>query len=114
MSGYAKEIKSVDTELKRLRAHIKKLNEQKKRAEGRLFQYMERYHLDEYDGLQKAKIKPKEPVKRKKPKEKREAVINLLFSSGIADAETVWEEMQKINKSSRREDPNEQLVADII
>ena len=104
MSGSAREIKSVSAELKRLRVHMKKLQEQKKLAEGRLYSYMVKYNHEKIEDISRDKIKPKGVVQRKKPKEKKSESIQLLFSSGIADPENVWDELQKISKPIKKDE----------
>jgi len=99
MSSYVREIASIDRELKRLRAHIKELTQQRAKAQEHLYAHMTRNRLEEVEGIRVEKVTPKVKVQRKSAKEKKQAALQLFMEVGINDPDTFWEDLQKIQKS---------------
>jgi hypothetical protein len=98
LTSYVREIKSINDELKRLRERTKKLNAQKKLTEKYLYDAMGRFHYEEYEGIKRDKIKPKDRIKRLKAAEKKEAALRLFHEQGIPDPYSFWESLQETQK----------------
>lgn len=98
--GYVKELKALKDEMKRLTNEKKNLQIEKTATERRLYEWMCRLQLDEYEGYKKEKLKPKEKpiILRKKKKEKVEDAMKLFRDAGIPDPESFWLEFQSTQK----------------
>lgn len=94
-SGYSYEIKSIQTEIKRLNNHIKSLREQKKISEEHLYKYMKNRGIQEFDGFKIDNIKPKPKKKRKTKKQKKMEYIMCFEEEGIHDPEGLWNKLEK-------------------
>ena len=99
-SSYVKSLKSINTELKRISEHSKKLKKEKKDIEGRLYKWMENSDMKEYEGYKKDKLKPKDkiPTIKRKKKEKVSEAIRLLTEAGIPDPSEFYGELMKTQK----------------
>jgi len=101
--AYVREIKSVDDELKRVNKKAKDLRTQKRKAQDRLYAYMEKNKLETYEGITKKSIKPKEKAPRKSKTQKKEEAVILFSQAGVKNAERLYDqflEMQKVKKES--------------
>ena len=98
--AYAKEIKSIRQERKRLNTKSRNLLSQQRKAEEHLYNYMVRYGLDKYDDITLKSITPKKKISRKKKAEKKQDAIELFRKTGIPDPETFWEQLQETQSSS--------------
>ena len=98
--AYIKEIESINRELKRLGDLSKRLREQKKLAQHRLYNYMERRGMCEYGGIKRSSIAPKPSLKRKTQREKMESAMDLFRREGVVDPRALWERLQASRKSS--------------
>lgn len=103
--SYVKEIQSIKEELKRINSHAKKLREQKKAAEKRLYQYMKNNDLPKYEGITIKSITPKEAKPRKPAKAKKSDAINLFYQIGVPDPESFWDEFQQTQRYEEGESP---------
>lgn len=99
-NGYIKEIESIKKERKRLNNQSRKLLAQQRNAENHLYTYMNSHHLEEFGGIKKKTIAPKEKLPRKKKKEKKKDAIDLFRQTGIPDPEKFWEDLQKTQKAN--------------
>lgn len=93
-AGYLRQIKELDQALKRYNLKTKELREKKKLAQHRLYKYMARRELDEYEGIRISSIAPKEKKIRKKAKDKKQDAIRLFAEAGIPDPVSFWDDFQ--------------------
>ena|SRR5207253_7788400 len=99
MDGCVSEIKSIDTELCRLRDRIKLLTSEKLVAQKRLYDYMHARGLKTYDGILIEKIAPKGTlIPRMKQSEKKAAAIKLFEEVGIGEPFSFWDKLQQSQK----------------
>lgn len=96
--GYVRNLKSINESIKRHSDQLKTLREKKKAAEDRLYRYMSKNNLDEYQGYKISKLTPKKKIKRKPEKEKKQDAIDLFCQNGIQDPETFWEQLKSTQK----------------
>jgi hypothetical protein len=96
--SYIRQISELDIAIKRNREQGKKLREQKSLAQSRLYAYMVRHGMEEYQGIKVNKIKPPLKTKRKSNKRRREDGIRLFHQVGIPDPESFWNEFQGTQK----------------
>ena len=92
--SYAKEINSLNTEIKRLNGKIKSLREQKKKAESNLYHRMQRDSSQKVEGITIKSVTPKERKKRKPISQKKADAIDLFKEIGVPNPEDFWEEFQ--------------------
>jgi len=102
---YVREIRSIEKEERRLRARAKKLREQKRKAQGYLFTYMENHGLEKYGGITRKSIRPREKIVRKKAQEKKRDALELFRMTGIPDPEKFWFDFQNTQKKILMETP---------
>lgn len=98
--NYIKTIKSCSDELKNINDRKNKIIQEKKNTEEKLYHWMKKLQINEYEGIKIDKIKPKEKVKivRKKKKEKEEDMKRLLREEGIPDVEELYERLKLAQK----------------
>lgn len=101
--SYLQEIRSVDSELKRLTARTKELRAQKRRAQTNLHSYMVRHDMervgsDKHGVSLKQCAPPKQRQKAKPKKARREDTIELLRCAGIPDPQTLYEQIEASQK----------------
>ena len=92
--SYAREINSLNTEIKRLNGKLKSLREQKKKAESNLYYRMQRDGSQKIEGITIKSVTPKERKKRKPISQKKADAIDLFKEIGVTDPEDFWEEFQ--------------------
>ena len=92
--SYAREINSLNTEIKRLNGKLKSLREQKKKAESNLYYRMQRDGSQKIEGITIKSVTPKERKKRKPISQKKADAINLFKEIGVTDPEDFWDEFQ--------------------
>lgn len=97
-NGYIAEINSISVELKRLELKTKQLREQKRVAQGRLYDYMYQNDLKEYGGITAKSIAPKPKKNTKTKEEKKDDAIALLRENGIPNPDSFYEEFLKTQK----------------
>jgi len=99
--NYIKTIKSCTEELKIINERKIKIINEKKNSEEKLYHWMKKIGVNEYEGYKIDKIKPKEKVKvvRKKKKEKEEDMKRLLREEGIPDVEDLYKRLQMAQKT---------------
>lgn len=100
-TSYINEIESVSKEIKRLSSSLKKLRLQKARAEENLANVMEKEGIDQIGKIKLEKIKPKEKLKRKSKKEKKQEAITLFYQIGVPDPEGFYQEFEKTQKATK-------------
>lgn len=96
---YIVQVKSADKALKDATARMKKLREQREQANARLYAWMVRNHLEEYEGIKISKVKPKQKRPRKKLAQKRQETIMVLTTMGVENPEHAWEKIQEVVKN---------------
>jgi len=99
MSHYVTEIKSIDSELKRIANRRKELMTQKKNAQIALYDYMARQKINELGGIKKEKIQPRSTPKLTS-KEKKQRTLQLFQQTGIPDPEEFFRRIKSIGKKS--------------
>lgn len=99
MSCYKNEIDSLDKEIKRMNAHLKKLREQKREAQRHLCDYMERHQLEKFDNITLKSIQPKERRKAKPKSQRKQEAIDLFYQIGIPDPQGFWNEFQTTQRN---------------
>jgi hypothetical protein len=108
--SYLREINSVSEALSRLNLEVKKLRQKKKTAENHLFTLMDKYGYEEYEGIKKSKIAPKQKIKKKKADEKKADAMKLFTDIGIQDPEDFWDKFQQTQVIPKEEDENSESV----
>lgn len=103
MGTYVKSINSLNETIKRHSEVIKKLKEQRKLYENKLFVFMEKNKMEEYEGIKIDKIRPKPPVVKKKAKEKRDETLKLFSQIGVDDPNELFKLTESIRKSKKIE-----------
>lgn len=101
--AYIRQLKDLDSALKNYTLKMKQLRDQKKQVNSNLYNFMIKHNLEEYQGIKLQKITPKEKVKRKKAKEKKEDALKLFYEIGIQNPESFWESLQKTQKPKTEE-----------
>lgn len=96
--GYVRQIKDIDSALKRMNEQTKTLRSQRNQAKQRLYQWMKARGYEEYEGYNLNKIVPKPKVPRKKAKEKKEDAMKLFKEIGVNDPEELWTAFQNTQK----------------
>jgi len=96
--AYVKSIAELKREISRLNSEIKKMREHKKLMQLSLYDWMNRNNLDEYNGIKKIKLLPKDPLPKKKLSQKKEDAIKLFRNAGIPDPESFYVEYQRTQK----------------
>jgi hypothetical protein len=99
--GYVRDLKALEKALSELKEKKKQLESAKKRKEAQLYQYMERTGIQEYKGIKKKKIQPKERTKRKPESQKRNDAIRLFREIGVPNAEGFYNEFRKTQRYSQ-------------
>jgi hypothetical protein len=95
---YCRELKNIEAALKRSNEQVKQLRAKKKLNQERLYTYMVRHGLEEYEGYKLSKITPRPKVIRKKAKDKKADAISLFSQVGIPDPEDFWATLQSSQK----------------
>ena len=107
--SYIREIQSLDGEIKRLNSHLKKLREQKKKAQGHLYSYMKRRNLEKCGKYTIKSVTPR-PSKPRKPESAKKAdAIELFRQVGIPDPAAFFVEFkatQRYQDSEQTQPPN--------
>jgi len=96
--GYVRQIKDIDSALKRLNEQTKGLRLQRSQAKQRLYQWMKARGREEYEGYHIDKIAPKPKAPRKKAKEKKDDALRLFKDIGVDDPEELWSAFQNTQK----------------
>lgn len=104
MATYVKSINGLNETIKRHNDVIKKLREQRKIYENKLFLFMEKNNMEEYEGIKIEKIRPKEKLEKKKAKEKKEETIRLFTEIGVDDPVELFKITESIRKSKPKKD----------
>jgi hypothetical protein len=103
MSSYAREIKSIDGELKRLNARLKQLRAQKRAAQDHLYTYMVSHKVDNLNGITLKQCAPPKPRAKQKPKAQRKAdAVGALSEIGVPDPDGLYDTLESL----RRTNPN--------
>lgn len=105
--AYVKEIRGLDSSIKKLNSEKNKLQARKKELEGYLYEYMRSRNLEEVDGITIKKVKPKPPTIKKKAKEKKEETLELYRNIGIPDPDEFYSQVEKIRKPQKMVDDEE-------
>lgn len=100
MNGTIREINSLKNEITRINLQKKKLLDQKKVAEAKLYKYMAKSNIGEMGGITQKSIRPKgeNQTKRKPISEQRDDAYELFYNNGIRDPKNMWDELQKLKK----------------
>lgn len=114
--SYVREINSLDTEIKRLNAIVKRLREQKRQAQTNLHSYMVSRGLEQVgEGKQAITIRkcaPPKPRPKTKPKKDRKAeAIELFRDAGIPDPNSFYEQFESIQKAKLEQAESEEASA---
>ena len=89
-NAYVKEINSLNCEIKRLNAHLKKLRIQKREKQDLLYKYMEKNNLEKYNGITLKSVKPKQKTRRKPESAKKKDALKLFQEVGINNPENFY------------------------
>jgi len=108
--SYVRQIKDIDSALKRLNTQSAELRKKKKEATHRLYVWMEKNNVESYSTFNIKKIAPKQRAKKKPPKKRREDAITLFSSIGVNDPETLWEEFQKTQQLEQNNNADKEEV----
>jgi len=92
--GYVSEIESLNKEIKRLNARLKALREQRKKAQGHLYKYMEKNNMEKCGSITIKSVTPRQRKPRKPAKNKKADAINLFREIGVPDPIGFWAEFQ--------------------
>jgi len=100
MSGevYVRQLKELSSALTRLNAQTKAIKTKQKDAKIHLAEWMERNHMEEYQGYKLAKIKPKPKVPKKPSKDRKDDALRLFNEVGIPDPTDFWDRFQETQK----------------
>jgi hypothetical protein len=101
--SYIRQIKDIDSALKRLNQQTADLRKKKKEASMRLYAWMEKNNVETYSSIDIRKIAPKQRAKKKPPKKRKEDAIILFSQIGVNDPEKLWEEFQRTQKAEQIE-----------
>lgn len=102
--SYVNSIKNINESIKKINENVKKLKEQRKIHEHRLFLFMQKNKLEEYEGIKIDKIRPKPAIQKKKAKEKKEETIKLFSEIGVDDPTELFKLTESIRKSKIKDD----------
>lgn len=94
--SYTITINRITNEIKKLNTILKDLRSQKKLTEERLYKWMKRNGVKEYEGFKRDKYSPKIKPKRKPKKECMKDSIQMFRNIGIPDPEGFYKEYQQI------------------
>ena len=120
--AYVREITEIKEEVKRLRAHIINLNDQKKKAEAYLREWMIKNDEEKFvwsrpvDGKEEKvtitlkSITPRAPSLTKPKNKKKKDAIALFKEQGILNPEEFWDSLQSIQKFEDLEEKEEYLA----
>lgn len=98
-SGYVREIKSMKDEIKRTNERMKALRLQLKTTQTHLYNYMVAHNLEEFENIKAAKIKPVAKPKQKTKAQKRQEGVELFYTIGVPDPETLYEQFLSTQKA---------------
>lgn len=93
--SYVREIKSIDEEIKRVNAHLKRLREQKNQAKSRLYTYMKKSNTVKCQNISIKSVAPrvkKVRVPKKTEAQKRKDAILFFEKVGVPDPKDFYEE----------------------
>ena len=79
--SYIRQMKEIDSALKRLNMQTAELRKKKKEATSRLYSWMLKHNVDSYSNIEIKKIAPKQRIKKKPPKKRKEDAMILLVKS---------------------------------
>jgi hypothetical protein len=99
MATYVKSINSLSDTIKKHSEIIKKLKDQRKDYENKLYIFMKKNNMEIYEGIKIEKIQPKEKSERKKAKEKRAETVRLFSEIGVDDPDELFKLTESIRKS---------------
>lgn len=85
MDGIIYQIEHINKEIKNLLKRVKTLRIEKNKQEIFLVKAMKTFNVQEYKGFKLSKLDPTRKPKRKKPAEKRDAMMRILRDEGIED-----------------------------
>ena len=109
--AYVQEIDSLTAEIKRLNTHVKNLREQRKVAQGHLYNYMESHSLEKYRNHTIASVRPRPKKPRKPESQKKQDAIELFREAGIPDPESFFTEFKATQKYEDGEEPSERPIS---
>lgn len=92
--SYVREIESLDKEIKRLNAVLKKLRDQRTERKKELYEYMTSHNKEKVGSIGIKKIAPRKPITRKPMKEKKADAMALFERVGIHNPTEFWAEFQ--------------------
>jgi hypothetical protein len=98
--AYIRQIHELDAAIKRNIDHGRKLRQQREQVNLRLYNYMQRHHLEEYGGIRIKAVSPKTRMKRKSMKQKKKEAVELFTQIGIPDPDGFWLEFQSTQKNT--------------
>ena len=101
--SYAREITSLDQEIKRLNAHLRGLRQQRKAAQERLYNHMNRNNLQKVGKITMRRVAPRKKTPRKPESIKRQDAIKLFKNIGVPQPEQFWREFKETQKYSTTE-----------
>lgn len=96
--SYVRQIKELDSALKRLNIQTKEIRRKKKEAETRLYMWMVKNNVEKHGNVTLKKIAPRSASKRKPAKQKKADALSLFTQIGVNDPEQLWEEFQMTQK----------------
>lgn len=101
-AGYAREIESINTELRALHAREKQLKQQRARAQGHLYELLRRTDRTRYGTHTVRSLAPKPPRPRyRTPEARKTLTIGLLRAKGILHPERLYEELDALRTVQR-------------
>lgn len=97
-------LKKLDVEIKDMNTRLRQLRKRRDEEKSRLFKYMTRHNIQNLGNITLKKLQPKDKVPRKKLIDKKRDAIDVLNRYGINDAEYVYNEILKRQKTIKRDD----------
>lgn len=96
--SYVRNLKNIDTSIKRYADQLKELKEKRKLTQQRLYAYMKKNGLEKYQGYELKKLEPKQKTPTKKKADKKRDAIQLFHNVGFDDPEALWNAFQDTQK----------------
>ena len=103
----AQEYNSIQEELQRLNNRCKELRQLRKEAGEKLYEVMNQYNMKQVRNIKINKIKPRQPIIRKKKKDIEKDAFKLFDQWGIPEPEKFWKNLQdtqRVKIPSKEED----------
>lgn len=107
--SYVRNLAKIKDSEKRCTSQLKELRQKKKQTEQRLYEYMKKNNLDNFEGYKASKLAPKPKKMVKKKSEKDQDALKIISDVGISDPELFWETLKATQKSQILQNPEDQI-----